>query len=287
MLPNGSVPAQDASYSRRYSGWNPSLALSYRPDALQTLFIAGSHSFEPPTHDDLIATINGTPNSSPGRPNPATPGLAAAAFTTSNLNAQTARTIEGGWRGRADRFSWDVVTYYSWLDNELLSLRDVTGAQLGAINADRTTHFGVELGAGVRLTERLSGRLAYTYQDFRFVDDRLRGNNRLGGAVPHLIYAQLQLQATDAWMMQGAVRWSPTQVPVDNMNTLYADPYAVVDLRSEYKINKTWRVFGEITNLFNKTYAATSVVVDQARPDQAAFLPGDGRGFYAGAKVTF
>jgi iron complex outermembrane receptor protein len=285
LLPNGSVPTQDTSYSRRYSGWSPSLALSYRPDALQTLFVAGSHSFEPPTHDDLIATINGTPNSSPGR-NPAAPALTAA-FATPDLKAQSANTVEAGWRGRADRFSWDLVSYYSWIDNELLTLRDVNGTLLGAVNADRTTHFGVELGAGVRLTEQWSGRLAYTYQDFRFVDDPLRGNNRLGGAVPHLIYAQLQWQATEAWMMQGAVRWSPARTPVDNMNTLYADPYAVVDLRSEYKIDKTFRVFGEITNLFNKTYAATSVVVDQARPDQAAFLPGDGRGFYAGVKVAF
>jgi len=285
LLANGSVPTQDNSYSRRYAGWSPSLALSYRPDARQTLFVAGSHSFEPPTHDDLIATANGTSNSSPGR-NPAAPALTAA-FTTSNLAAQTANTLEGGWRGRADRFSWDVVSYYSWVDNELLSLRDANGAPLGAVNADRTTHFGVELGAGIKLTERLSGRLAYTYQDFRFVADPLRGNNRLGGAVPHLIYAQLQLQATDAWMMQSAVRWSPARMPVDNMNTLYADPYAVVDLRSEYKIDKTFRVFGEITNLFNKTYAATSVVVDQARADQAVFLPGDGRGFYAGVKATF
>jgi iron complex outermembrane recepter protein len=287
LLPNGSVPTQDSSYARRYSGWTPSLAWSYRPDALQTFFIAGSRSFEPPTHDDLLAAINGTPNSSPGRPNPGNPALVAAAFATPGLNAQTATTLEGGWRGRADRFSWDVVTYYAWLDNELLSLRDVSGAPLGAMNADRTTHFGIELGAGVKLTERLSARLAYTYQDFRFVGDPLRGNNHLGGAVPHLIYAQLQFQATDAWMMQGAVRWSPAQVPVDNMNSLYADPYAVVDLRSEYKIDKTFRLFGEITNLFNKTYAATSVIVDQARPDQAAFLPGDGRGFYAGVKAAF
>ena len=265
LLANGSVPTQDTSYSRRYSGWSPSLALSYRPDALQTFFVAGSHSFEPPTHDDLIATANGTSELEPGSSESGHPDWLTAAFTTSNLIAQTANTMEGGWRGRADRFSWDVVSYYSWVDNELLSLRDAAGAPIGSINADRTTHFGVELGAGVKLTERLSGRLAYTYQDFRFVDDPLRGNNRLGGTVPHLIYAQLQLQATDAWMMQGAVRWSVARVPVDNMNTLYADPYAVVDLRSEYKINKTFRVFGEITNLFDKTYAATSVVVDQAR----------------------
>ncbi|WP_225702783.1 TonB-dependent receptor family protein [Bradyrhizobium cenepequi] len=287
LLPNGAVPTQDTSYARTYSGWTPGIALSYRPDATQTVFVAGSRSFEPPTHDDLIATINGTPNSSAGRPNPANPMLAAAVFTTPDLKAQTATTVEGGWRGRADRFSWDAVTYFSWIDNELLSLRDVTGASIGAINADRTTHFGIELGAGVRLDDRWSARIAYTYQDFRFVNDPLRGNNRLAGAPPHLIHAQLQFQATDAWMMQAGVRWSPASIPVDNMNTLYADPYAVVDLRTEYRIDKNFRAFGEITNLFNKTYASSVLIVDQARPDQAAFLPGDGRGFYAGIRAAF
>lgn len=287
LLPNGSVPTQDNSYSRRYSGWTSSLALSYRPDARQTFFVSASHSFEPPSHDDLIATVNGTPNSSAGRPTPAAPALVSDAFSTPNLAAQTANTLEGGWRGRADGFSWDVVTYYSWVDKELLSLRDSTGASLGAINADRTTHFGVELGTGIKITERLSGRIAYTYQDFRFVSDPLRGNNRLGGAPPHLIHAQIQFQATEAWMMQSVVRWSPTDVPVDNMNTLYADPYAVVDVRGEFKLDNNFRVFGEITNLFNQTYASSTLIIDQARADQAAFLPGDGRAFYAGIKVRF
>lgn len=287
LLPNGAVPTQGTSYSRSYEGWSPSLALSYRPDNINTVFAALSRSFEPPTHDDLLATVNGTPNSSPGRPAPGSPLLAAAAFATPDLKAQTATTVEAGWRGRTDRFSWDAVTYYSWVDNELLSLRDSTGAPLGAINADRTTHFGIELGFGARLAERLSVRLAYTYQDFRFDDDPLRGNNRLAGAPRHLVNALLQFQATEDWRLQGAVRWSPERTPVDNMNTLYADPYVVVDLRTEYKIDKTFSVFGEITNLFNETYASSVLIVDQARPDQAAFLPGDGRGFYAGMKARF
>ena len=287
LLPNGSVPTQSTTYARNYDGWSPSLALSYRPDSIHTLFAAVSRSFEPPTHDDLLATVNGTPNSSPGRPLPPQPLAPFPAFTTPDLKAQTATTLEGGWRGRTERYSWDAVVYYSWVDNELLSLRDSTGASLGAVNADKTTHFGVELGVGAQLTERLSGRLAYTYQDFRFVNDPVRGNNRLAGAPPNFVYAQLQYQATDAWMLQAAVRWSPSNVPVDNMNTLFADPYTVVDLHTEYRIDKTYRLFGEITNLFNKTYASSTLIVDQARPDQAAFLPGDGRGFFGGIKASF
>lgn len=286
-LPTGAVAAQDTSYSRTYSGWTPSLALSFRPDDVSTLFAAVSRSFEPPTHDDLFATINGTPNSSPGRPNPATPMAAADAFRTPDLRAQTATTVEAGWRGRTSRFFWDVVTYYSWINNELLSLRDATGASLGAINADRTRHFGVEAGVGARITDSLSARLAYTFQDFRFVNDPVRGNNRLAGAPAHLIHAALTYQVTDAWMVQGSLRWSPTKTPVDNMNTLYSNPYVVVNLRTEYRVSPQVKLFAEITNVFNAVYASSTLIVDQARPDQAAFLPGDGRGFYAGVKTSF
>ncbi len=283
---SGTRPTTDTSYNRSYSGWNPSFALSYRPDNNTTVYTAVSRSFEPPTHDDLIATINGTPNSSAGR-NPTAP-LATAVFSTPNLDAQTATTVEAGWRGRYSTFSWDAVVYYSWVENELLSLRDASGTSLGAINADKTRHFGVELGAGARLTDQISGRVAYTYQDFRFKDDPLRGNNRLAGAPQHLINALLQYQATDAWRLQGAVRWSPTKTPVDNMNTLYSDPYVVVDLRTEYKLDQHFTLFAEVTNVFNENYAASTLIVDTVqRPDQAVFLPGDGRGYFGGIKARF
>ena len=95
-LPDGAVPAVSTGYARAYRGWSPALALSWQIDPRNLLFAALSRSFEPPTHDDLLATVNGTPNSSAGRPNPANPGLPAAAFSTPNLAAQRASTLEFG-----------------------------------------------------------------------------------------------------------------------------------------------------------------------------------------------
>ena len=287
LLPNGAVPAVSSSYGRSYDGWTPSVALSYRPAEQQTTFVALSRSFEPPTHDDLFATVNGTPNSSAGRPNPAAPNQPAAVFTTPDLDAQTATTLEAGWRGRHERFSWDAVTYYSWVDNELLNLRDVSGVSLGAVNAGKTRHFGIELGVGARLTGWLSGRLAYTYQDFRFHDDPVVSDNRLAGAPRHIIDAMVQVQPTEAWRVQGMVRWLPEKTPVDNANTLYAPAYTVVDLRTDYRITERLTVFAEVTNVFDETYASSTLVVDQARSDQAVYLPGDGRAFYAGITSRF
>jgi iron complex outermembrane receptor protein len=286
-LPNGAVPTVSTSYARTYDGWSPSLALSYRPDAVHMMYAAVSRTFEPPTHDDLLATVNGTPNSSAGRPNPGAPMQPAAVFSTPDLDAQTSTTLEGGWRGKADRFWWDAVVYYSWIDGELLSLRDSSGAPLGAVNADKTRHFGVELGLGATLTDTLSARLTYTYQDFRFDGDPLRGDNQLAGVPRHFAYALLRYQPTAQWDIRGSVRWKASKTWVDNMNTQFSDSYALLDLSVGYSFDKTFTVFAELTNAFDTTYAASTLIVDQARADQAAYIPGSGRAINVGIRASF
>ncbi|HYG86307.1 MAG TPA: TonB-dependent receptor [Azospirillum sp.] len=286
-LPNGSIVAGDTSYSRSYTGFSPSLGLTYKPNRDHTFFGAVSRGFEPPTHDDLIATVNGTPNSSPGRPNPANPAQASTAYRTPDLKAQTATTVEAGWRGRVGFATVDAVTYYSWVENELLSLRDETGAPLGTVNADQTRHFGIELGLSAHVTDALSGRVAYTFQDFRFHNDPVRGNNRLAGAPQHVINASARYDITSALFVQAEVDWRPGKTPVDNMNTVFADPFATVDLLANYDINDRISIYGEVRNVFDTKYASSTLIVDQAGLNQAVFLPGDGRAFYAGVKAKF
>lgn len=286
-LPNGAVAAGNTSYSRDYSGFTPSLGLTWRPDADQMFFGAVSRGFEPPTHDDLLATVNGTPNSSPGRPNPANPAQASQAYRTPALDAQTSTTAEIGWRGRVGTVKTDAVMYYSWLKNELLSLRDATGASLGAVNADDTRHFGIEFGATAQLSETVSGRLAYTFQDFRFHDDPVRGNNRLAGAPPHVVSASVRWKALEDLTLRAEADWRVAKTPVDNMNTLYADPFVTVDLGAQYDLNERFSVYGEARNVFDATYASSTLIVDQANPTQAAYMPGDGRAFYVGLKAKF
>lgn len=285
-LPGGQVPAGDTSYSRTYDGWSPSLGVTIQPMENHMAFAAVSRSFEPPTHDDLLATVNGTPFSSPGRPMPPNPAFPAPAFRAPDLKAQTATTVEAGWRGRAGIIAWDAVTYYAWLKNELLSLRDATGSPLGAVNADKTTHFGIELGLSAQLAKELSSRLAYTYQDFRFDGDSLRGNNRLAGAPPHVVNWVVQYDFLQELFVQTEMNWR-ARTAVDNMNTLYNDSFVILDVRANYDFNDYFSVFGETRNVFDKAYASSTLIADRARPDQAAFLPGDGRAFYAGLKARF
>ena len=273
---------QDTSYARDYSGWSPSLGLLFDVAPDSTLFGAVSRSFEPPTHDDLLATINGSPFFSPGAPAAGVPRLA---FATPDLDAQTATTVEVGWRGRKGRLAWDVVTYYSWVEDELLNLRDASGVSLGAVNADETTHFGIELGLAKQITERLKARVAYTFQEFRFDGDPVRGDNRLAGAPRHTVNAAVRYAVTPSWFVEAEVDWRPDDTPVDNANTLFNEAWVVVDLRSNYDVNERFSLYGEVRNVFDKVYASSTLITDVARPDQAAFLPGDGRAFIVGLRA--
>lgn len=284
-LPPGAVPAVDNSYARNYEALSPAVGLAWQPFDDHTLFVAYSRSFEPPTHDDLLATVGGTPNSSAGRPNPADPTRPAAAFVAPALKAQRATTIEAGWRGRIAGLSWDAVVYRSSIDDELLSLRDAAGVPLGAANAPHTRHLGVEAGVGAQLSQTVSGRIVYSYQDFRFRRDPMRGDNHLAGAPRHWVHGTLAWRPTMRWNGEAAVRWSPAKIPVDNLNTLFNDPYATLDLRVERRFGESLTVFAEMSNVFDETWASSTLIVDQARPDQAVFLPGDGRALGFGVRL--
>ena len=179
------------------------------------------------------------------------------------------------------------MTYYSWVANELLNLRDASGVSLGAVNADKTHHFGVELGLAARLTDDLSARLAYTFQDFRFEDDLAYGNNRLAGAPRHTVNAALRYSLTSRLFVEAEVNWQPDETPVDNANTLFNDPFVTVDARANYDLDQSLRLYGEVRNVFDEKYASSTLIVDEAVAGQAAFLPGDGRAFIVGVKGTY
>ena len=278
-------PFVNTSYDRSYHEWTPSLALNYDLTRDQSIFAAVSRSFEPPTHDDLISPIQGSPNSSAGT-NPG--GAPPAMFATPDLDAQTATTLEGGWKGRTHGLAWSAIAYYSWVEDELLNLRDSFGNSLGAINADKTTHFGIEIGTAFDITTDLSGRVAYTYQDFRFDGDPRHGDNRLAGAPRHIVNAALRYTVMPGLWVEAEVDWLPDDTPVDNANTLFRDSFAVFDLRSAYAITDNLSLFGEVSNIFDEKYASATLIVDVvSNPNQAVFQPGEGRAFIGGVKAKF
>ena len=71
---------------------------------------------------------------------------------------------------------------------------------------------------------------------------------------------------------------------VDEANTLFADPYALLGLRAGYRTPRGFVVYFEAKNLLDKRYAAYVEPIADARvgDDNASFNPGLGRAFYGG-----
>ncbi|HWL16106.1 MAG TPA: TonB-dependent receptor, partial [Opitutus sp.] len=260
-------------YALDYERFMPKLGLRWDAHELQ-VYANVSGSYEPPSFSETL-TLN------------------------TARDAQTATTVELGTRGTRGPLRWDLSLYRATLEKELLTIDDDNNPATAAatVNANRTIHEGVELATELDLlgsawtnahpAHRLVLRAAWTYGRFRFDDDPRYGNNTLAGLPPHLVRGELTWEFSD-WYAGPTVEWSPEKTYIDFRNTFAADPYAIAGFRFGYRPSPGFAWFVEGRNLFDRRYAATTGVIENAAgTDQAQFLPGDGRAVYAGIELRW
>ncbi|GGZ24802.1 TonB-dependent receptor family protein [Asticcacaulis endophyticus] len=243
-----------------FNGLSPRLGLRYEGEAV-TIFGSLSRSYEPPTLSELSGG-NG-------------PGF-------NSLDDQSATTLEVGARGKLNDIRWQAAVYNSEIDGEYIILRQPDGSS-EAVNANRTRHSGIELGAGGRLSEKVSFNAAYTYSRFRFRNDPVYGDNVLPGAPEHYLRAELGYDIGPVTVTPN-VEWPPQGYPVDMANSLKTEGYTVWGLRANWKpVNADWSVYADLRNLTDETYVTTTNVIANAfGNDGRHFYPGEGRALYVG-----
>jgi len=253
----------DQSRNKSYQRFTPKAGLIYDLNPGIQFFSNVSTSFEPPSFAELT--------SGP---------VLAPAFA----KAQHAITFEVGSRGRFGMAEWDVALYRAHVRNELLALVDpVTSSPIGTANANKTVHQGVELGLDIELMKTLYLRQMYMFNDFKFDKDAAFGNNQLAGIPRHFYKAELTYRHPAGYYIGPNVEWSPEKYYVDHANTVHANSYALLGFKIGKRSKNGFSWFAEARNLTDQKYAATTGVIDNAKGiDQAQFLPGDGRSFFAG-----
>lgn len=250
-----------------YTGVSPKAGLRYELTERSQIFANFSRSFEPPTFGELSNVTGG--------------GIR-------DLTEQKAKTIEIGTRGEEGRFSWDLAWYYSWVENELLSLNDAQGNPLGTVNAYGTRHQGIEFGTRVDLLNHVVLHGIYNWSRFRFDNDPAFSGNPLPGIPEHFLRFELVYEHPSGIYFGPNLEWSFKKYPVDMNNTLFADRYALLGIKAGYRTQKGISFFVEGRNLTNETYAATTGVINNAGGrDSAQFLPGDGRSVFSGIEFKW
>jgi iron complex outermembrane receptor protein len=237
-----------------------------------------------------------------------------------NLKEQTAWTAEGGLKGKLGAFKWDLAYYYSWVNNELLTVM-LPGTPLTATtNASPTVHQGVELaldtllwqssapgletdsGGRTPLLQSVVGdpgqqlllRQVYTWSDFHYRNDPQYRNNRLPSIPVHFYKAELEYRHPTGFYAAANVESNFVGYPVDYANSFYSKPYAIIGAKIGYLQPKQpdeafqWEAYLEGRNLANVKYAAVvSPVFNSGGNDVAAFYPGDGVGIYGGVTLRY
>ena len=284
----------DQSRTDHLWAFNPKLGLAYEWKKGTLAYLNFSRSFQPPSFDESLG-IQGGPDG--GR-------------VLHSLRPQRAYTLEVGTRGEAGPFDWDVALYRSWVRDELLDQNNSQGELLGTINAPRTVHQGLEIGLQTEVfrsllveapspdpgkdgkagspaparTDRVILNQTYNLSDLCFKDNPTYHNNRIAGTPVHFYKAELCYEHPRGFYTGVNVEWNTVKYPVDEANSLFADPYALLGCRAGYRTAKGPQIFFEAKNLANQAYAATVAPLGDARTndDTAAFNPGSGRAFYGG-----
>ncbi|MBR1215888.1 TonB-dependent receptor [Bradyrhizobium sp. JYMT SZCCT0180] len=222
------------------------------------------------------------------------PGVAVIPFTS--IRPQRATTYEIGTRGRRPDLTWELTGYRADIKDELLCLYSAFG-NCNVTNANRTYHQGIEAGLGAAIVkglfvpgsapDKVWVNLAYTFNDFRFDNDPVFGNNQLPGAPRHYLRAELLYKHPTGIYVGPNVEWVPQSYYVDSANTLKTSAYAIVGLKAGVDNGGTYSMYIEARNIANKAYISSASIIDRANPNLPLFEPGTGRAVYAGVKARW
>jgi len=263
----------DQSDRRSYSAVTPRVGITVAVKPELQLFANASRTVEPPLLLELSSFGN--------------PG----GFI--NLDPQSAWQYEVGARTDRRGLNVDVSLYDIELTNELLNqnVQPFPNAPFTVPtyrNVPKSRHSGVETGLSYQRSlggiSSLGGRLSYTYNRFRFVDDPTYRSNVLPGAPLQYVSAEVKYATADGLTLTPSVEWVPQSYFVTSANDASNAAWKTFGFRAEYLVSKLGaNVFVQGQNLANTRYSA-SVQVDNAAG--RFFEPADPRSFYAGVRVT-
>ncbi|HEU4455895.1 MAG TPA: TonB-dependent receptor [Longimicrobium sp.] len=267
----------DDSGTRTMDAWSPTLGVSLSAARGVALYANVSTAFETPTTTELANRPTGAGGFNP------------------ELEPQRTLSYEAGAKARAGGAWLEVAAYHARVRDALIpfEVEGSPGRQFFR-NAGRSTHRGMEAGAGASFLRDASARVAYTWTDARF-DRYLLGDgtdlagNRVPGIAPH------RLDATVGWAPERGPLLAvdlrhASEIPVADTDAEgeFASPaYTLVDLRAGWSALRVGRLRASphvsIANLFGEEYNASVVINAFGR---RYYEPGPGRSVYLGVDVA-
>ena len=262
------VEGDSVNRSEYYTGFNPRVGFTHQMNDAVQLFGNVSRSFEPPTVTESSALLDD------------------GSFEI--LEAQKATTFELGVRGTLLNLNVDLAAYYSRVQDEILNQEDPSvpsgSGETVFSNADHSDHSGIELGVQGELFPRFNVALTYTYNNFKFDNDDLWGNNELPSIPQHLLHAEIMYQTASGFYFGPTLDYSSDWY-VDFANSFKANAYTLFGAKAGYAFGNDFRVFVQAVNLDDENYASNTAIADIADETSSLFNPGLERSIFFGLEL--
>lgn len=254
----------------------PRIALSAKLNETSAVHGSISSGFSPPTIDE-VRTNEGSINL--------------------DLEAEKGINYEVGYRGsyKQGRVNLDVTAFYFKLDQTITTFTNEQGVVLFR-NAGATNQKGIEAMVDyavirnqltflqeVKLTHSFTGHY-FTFSNFSRGSNDFSGND-LTGVSPNTLVNQLDIR-TKPGIYLNVTHQYVDEIPLNDANTIYQDPYNLVNMRMGWRGNLgiKWSIeaFAGVENLLNETYSLGN---DLNAFGGRFYQPAPTRNYYGGIKL--
>ncbi len=270
---SGAVTSQ-ASADRKFHNVAPEVSLEFHPNAHDRYWTRVSTGYGTPSFGNLTTSPTGLPGAN------------------NELDDERSINLELGGQVRLHpRFNFQLVGFWNFFKDELISQTVAGGTGTFTTNADSSEYRGIEVAAEWMPLDGLTLSAAYTYVNAEFTDytDTIlvggvgtnvnRDDNKVPAVEPHVLNfrtAYDHLSGLGGWV---EVSWIDDYY-VNNANTLKAQAATVVNVNLHYGQDVEWgwvrlfKAYVQVDNLFDQTYMGSGAIVSDSTADASkqAFL---------------
>ena len=269
----------DDSGSISYSKTTPVAGVMFEASPTVHLYGNIGRGFETPTFAELAY-----------RPGGAT-GLNFALTPSTSLHKEVGVKAKIGSAARVNLSLFHINT------NDEIVVNSAVGGRTDYKNASQTRRRGAELSVEGYLGKGFEAYLAYTYLQAEFTQPFASGSppvsvsagSKLPGVPVYSVWGEVIWRHVPTGFHAGVELRSNGRVYVNDVNSAFADPYTIANLKAGFEQRgKKWRLteFARVDNITDRQYVGSVIVADS---NNRFYEPSPGRNYLVGvnAQLSF
>lgn len=283
MIPSTSTYVNASGYKKFDAVVTPRFAIRQMLTSDISLYASYSEGYQPPQTNQVVISQTGVVNY--------------------DLKPEHAYSFEAGSKGSVldHKLNYEVAFFNMDVSDKLVP--ENFPGYTAYVNAGKVRFTGVETMVSYNLylpkspVSLIRPFVSYTYSHFRNKDFKSDNNNNaqtvdftdksVVGIPDHSVNAGIDFETTFGMYLYSTFTFTD-KIPLNNINTSYADSYTLLNLKAGYKKillnNLMLDVFVGSDNVYNTKYA--SMLFVNAR-DQRYYLAGSPTTYYGGASLRY